>query len=161
MSIDLLLLMSAFGLAAMAVMTQTPGPAYGAGLLGAVALMMGPGVAPDRLAMASLAAALAALVCCLSPRDVPRFAMALVLSAALAMYVMARAPVLDLAGYVDPLALALCGCGLVALVFGRLGLVAGPIALSLLPLDPVLAGLCLGLGLIAARLLFSVKEVSS
>lgn len=160
MSIDALLLMAALGLAAVAIMIQAPWPTYAAGLLGAVALMLMPGLVPERLAMASLTAAIAALVCCLGPRDVPRFAMVLVLVSALVLCVAARAPALHLAAQVDPRLLAICGGSVVALVFGRIGLVAGPIALSLLPLDPVVAGLCLGLGLIAARILFFEKEVS-
>lgn len=161
MSIEVIILMVALGAAAIAVITEAPEPAYGAGFLGAVALMLLPGVTPERLAMASFTAALAALVSCLDPRDVPRFAMAFLLSAAIALCVAARPPALEFAGSFDPLVLALCAGGIVSLTFGRTGFVAGPIALSILPFETMFAWLCIGLGLIAARIFLSEKEVSS
>lgn len=159
MSIEIVILMAALGCAGVALITQASEPAYGACFLAAVALMLLPGLAPWRLAMASFAAAIAALVLCLAPRDVPRFATTFLVTAATALCVAARGPAL--AGNVDPLILGLCAGGVVALSFGRLGLVVGPIALSLLPFDALFAWLCIGLGLIAAELFSSAKEVSS
>lgn len=161
MSIEIVILMAALGCAGLAVITAASEPAYGACFLAAVALMLLPGLVPWRLAMASFAAAIAALVLCLAPRDVPRFAMTFLLTAATALCVAARGPALGGAGNVDPLILGLCAGGVVALCFGRPGLVAGPIALSLLPFGTVFAWLCIGLGLIAAGLFSSAKEVSS